>query len=329
VSLPIIILGGSDRSPTELPEQGRDEHPLSGYKGVDIRFRGRPLVEGLLERLARCGHFGPSYVAGPVSVYRRFGDRAVLIDTDGSFGENIRVSLEAVREKHPGSPIAFITCDVLPEAETLLAVMENYARQCPCDFYYPLIRVPEDRTRLGASGWKPSYPVVPRKGQPTVEVLPGHLIVIDPQALRLKFLYRLFDLAYRTRNRSVDYRLAVLLGGVLARLVYQDVLHLLNLRLPNITWDVLRAALPGTGALKRGTLTHAQAESALRSIFVKMRHRKSYPRRRALLPILEGLSLALDIDTEEEARAMGGDLRSEDEVDDETQGDGLDRIERA
>ncbi len=33
-----------------------------------------------------------------------------------------------------------------------------------------------------------------------------------------------------------------------------------------------------------------------------------YPDRAALLPLVEGLSLALDIDTVEEAHAMGGDI---------------------
>jgi hypothetical protein len=97
----------------------------------------------------------------------------------------------------------------------------------------------------------------------------------------------------------------------MARLLYQDLLHLVALRVPNVTWTVVSAAVPGAGALKRGTLTRAKMENALRSIFVKERHRRAHPRRRFLLPIVEGLSLALDIDTEEEARAMGGDVALE------------------
>jgi hypothetical protein len=265
-------------------------------------------VDGLLDRLAGCERLGPVYIAGPVSVYGHLADRAELIDTDGSFGENIRAAIEALRQKHPGSPIAFITCDVVPDKEVLDTVMDQYAAHRPCDLWHPFIRIPDDPARLGAFGWKPSYRVVLREGEPPVNVLPGHLIVIDPEALRLEFLYQLLQLAYRTRNRSIEYRIAVTLSRVLARLLYEDLLHLFTLRAPNLTWGILRATLPTSRALKKGTLTLDRAESSLRVIFVKASHRRRHPDRRTLLPIVEGLSLAMDIDTEEEARAMGGDV---------------------
>ncbi len=307
-ALPIVILAGSDPRPAALPADGRDKHPLAGYKGVDVRIGDRTLVETVVDRLRASGRFDPVYVAGPASGFERTQAESSLIDADGTFGQNIQTSLEAVRSAHPGLPIAFITCDVLPEVDTLRALMDDYARNAPCDLWCPLIHAPEDRKRLGASAWKPAYRIVPREGEGAVGVLPGHLVVVDPDALRLNFLYRLFQLGYRTRNRPIDYRRGVMVRGVVLELLYQDLLHLCTLRAPTLTWSVLSVGIATARELKRGTITRARLERALRKIFVTSRHRKRNPDRRVLVPIVEGLSLALDIDTEEEAREAGGNV---------------------
>ena len=39
--LPLIVLGGSDRKPAQMPDEGSSQHPLTGYKGLDIRIDGR------------------------------------------------------------------------------------------------------------------------------------------------------------------------------------------------------------------------------------------------------------------------------------------------
>ncbi len=307
-ALPIVILAGSDPRPAALPADGRDKHPLGGYKGVDVRIGDRTLVETVVDRLRASGRFDPVYVAGPVSAFGRIQSESSLIDADGTFGQNIQTSVEAVRAAHPGRPIAFITCDVLPEVETLRALMDDYDRNVPCDVWCPLIRAPEDRRRLCASAWKPAYRIVPREGEAAVGVLPGHLVLVDPDALRLNFLYRLFQLAYRTRNRPIDYRRGIMVRGAILELVYQDLLHLFTLRAPTLTWSVLRVGIVAARELKRGTITRARLERAVRMIFVTSRHRKRNPDRRVLIPIVEGLSLALDIDTEEEAREAGGNV---------------------
>ena len=79
--------------------------------------------------------------------------------------------------------------------------------------------------------------------------------------------------------------------------------------MPNLTWSVLRAGIPAGAALRDGTITRQQLESAMRRIFVCNRHRRRHPDRRILTPLIEGLSLALDVDTEEEAREIGGESR--------------------
>lgn len=301
-TIPTIILGGSDRLPVRLPDDARDKHPLTGYKGADLRIRSRPVVEILVERLEASGEFGPIYIAGPASAYGTVKTRAGLIDTNGSLGENIVNSTLEVRSRHPGSPVAFATCDILPDVEALRSAMADWKRRAPCDLWFPLIRAPRDRSLLGASSWKPFYRVVPVRGQPPVDILPGHVLVADPDALRLRFIHSLLDAGYRTRNRSILYRIFVVVGGLVAGILYQDALHALGGRLPTLTRDTIGAGVAASMKLRKGRASVADLEDAVRNIFMKRRHQDLFPDRRVALPILEGLSLALDIDTEEEAR---------------------------
>jgi hypothetical protein len=231
-----------------------------------------------------------------------------LIDCDGTFGQNVQASIETVHPEHPDRPMAFITCDVLPEVETLRTLLDDYDSETPCDLWFPMIHAPEDRGSLGESAWKPAYHIVPNEGHPAVGILPGHLVLADPAALRLKFFYRLAQLAYRTRNRPIDYRRGVIIRGVMLELIYQDLWHLLTLRAPTLTWTVLSVGISTARELREGRITRARLEYNMRQILVTSRHRRRHPERRVRLPIVEGLSLALDIDTEEEARAAGGNF---------------------
>jgi hypothetical protein len=306
--IPLVILGGSDRKSTRLPHGGEDKHPLSGYKGVDIRIGGRPMVETIVERMAAAGRFDPIYIAGPAKVYEGVECGASFIDANGSFGQNIQSSMEVVRAAHPDSPVGFITCDVLPELGSLNELMGDFDRSSPCDLWFPLVQAPEEKERLGASSWKPLYSIRPEEDAPAMRILPGHLVVVDPASLRLKFLYRLFQMGYRTRNRPIDRRRSVMVRKLFLGLLYQDLLHVLGLRFPALTWTVLRAGITAARELRDGTITRARLENFLREIFVKYRHRRRFPDRRVVLPMVDVLWLAKDIDTEEEARELGGDL---------------------
>lgn len=300
--IPLVVLGGSDRRAARLPAAGRDKHPLRGFKGIELTVGGRAVIEILLERFRACGAFDPVYVAGPVAVYRRAGVSAPLIDTDSSFGGNIEASVRVVAGRHPGAPIGFTTCDILPDPETIAQAAVDYRRRAPTDLWYPLVRAPGDRSRLGASAWKPVYRLLPAEGKPTVEILPGHIVIADTAALRLPFVFRLFELGYRTRNRSILYRLTVMTGGLVASILYHDLLRIVGGRRPTLARDILGYGIRGSLRLRRGELTVAGLEDVIRQMFVKRDHRERYPERRVSFPILEGLSLALDIDTEEEAR---------------------------
>ena len=306
VRIPLVILAGSDPRPAELPERARDKHALAGFKSLAVRIGDKTLLENAVEHLGASGWFEPILVAGPRRVYAGHCAGARIVDTDGSLGDNVRAAVEDLALTHPGAAVGFTVCDILPDPRLLDRLMQDYHRNAPCDLWFPMVRAPEQREELGASAWKPAYGVIPAEGQPPVRILPGHLIVGVPSALRLKFLYRLLDLGYRTRNRSIESRRGVMIRGVLADMLIQDLLHLLRLRAPSLTWSVLRASIPAADLLRRGSITRGQLEDTLRKIFVRSRHRRRHPERRVVLPIVDALFLARDIDTEEEASELGG-----------------------
>lgn len=312
--VPVIVLGGRDPRRVALPDGVENLHALAGYKGVAVRIGGRALIDCVVERLERSGEFAPIYIAGPRSIYRDQRARAEVVDVSGGIDETLRAGVEAVRRAHPGLPIAFITCDVLPEHGSLARLMAEFRAAHPCDGFLPMIRAPVDRAALGASAYKPTYQVVPEPGAEPVRVLPCHLVVADVDALRTGFIYRVVRLIYRTRNRPIEYRRAVMLRGILFELLYQDLRDIFRLRLPTLTRSVLRTGLSGVEALKAGTISRARLEEGVREIFVRPRHRRRHPERRVAMPVLDELSLALDIDTEEEARALGADLSADDRL---------------
>jgi hypothetical protein len=303
MTLPLLVLGGGDRKPHHLPPRGRDKHPLTGCKGADVLVGGRRLIDVVLERLTGLPEvFGPFYVAGPARVYREIA-AATLIDTDADFGGNLEAGIERVRHDHPGSPIAVTTCDVLPDRDEILGMLAHYWAHAPCDLWFPLVRLPPDEGSLGESAWKPRYKVLDQNGTPA-RVLPGHLVIVEPEGMRLEFLYRLLQSAYDSRNHSMRYRRWYLLRRMTRSILAHDWRELAGGRLPTMTLDVL-AAVRAARRLIRGTLPEADLECNLRRVFVHRAHRLAYPERRMLLPILEGLSLARDIDTVEEAKALG------------------------
>ncbi len=305
--IPILILGGSDPRPASLPDAGSDKHVLSGYKGRDLSIHGRPMIQMLAERLKESGGFDPIYVAGPEEIYRGFRDLRI-VDTAGSLGKNLRTGLERLRIAHPGSYLGITTCDILPEPDCLRTFLHQSRTHMPFDVFFPLIRIPENRELLGASSWKPTYKVVPEEGREAVAILPGHLLVVNPEAFRLRFTYRLMQIAYRTRNRPIQVRRKEMIRDTFKDLLFEDVRHIFGMRVPRLTWTVISNGLKVARDLKNGTITTARLENSIRRIFIRYRHQKEVPDRRVHLPVMDALSLAKDIDTVEEAREMGGDL---------------------
>ena len=302
--LPLIILGGRDRGTTVLPEAGRDKHVLRGYKAVDIEISGRPLISILIERLSAVGLFEPIFIAGPRAVYEPVVEGVRIIDTDGTFGDNLRASVEAVRAEFPSRLLAVTTCDILPDPEELRQARDDFERHRPREFWMPQIRVPEVYDRLGESAWKPKYRIQPDGETEPASCLPGHLMIVDPAVLRLDLIYRTFGAAYRTRNRPIAYRFAVLVRTFLSTLVWGDVKRLFSGRRPELTWTLVWNGYRITRKLQSGFITQAELEERVSRLWVDSHLRRRHPERRGRLWVCRALSLAKDIDTEEEAREI-------------------------
>jgi hypothetical protein len=307
-SVPLIILAGSDPQPAELPESGAGLHPLKGAKGMDLRIGGRPIIDLLLERVVASACFEPIFIAGPQAVYGEARNGASVIDTDSTFGHNIEAAVEVVMAACPGKPIAVTTCDILPEVDELHRLMEDYYRHAPLDFWFPLILAPEEPRQMGASYWKPKYQIKPSADSEPRTLLPGHLMVVDTAAARLPLIYRSFDVAYRSRNRPILYRLGLIISHVFFGLLVQDLLHLLAFRLPTMTFTVINNGIALALHLRKGIITSEELAERLRRIFVRYRHRRRYPERQGRLPLMHALSLAKDIDTEEEAKEIAREI---------------------
>jgi hypothetical protein len=96
---------------------------------------------------------------------------------------------------------------------------------------------------------------------------------------------------------------------MLSELLGQDLRHLARLEPPTTTWTIAKAGITAARSLRRGTITTERLEKAVADMLIRRSHRKRYGRR-VVIPMLDELSLALDIDTEEEARELGGDVQS-------------------
>ncbi len=303
-TIPLAILGGSDLKHGRAPT-GSGQHTLAAYKGVELSVDGRPLVGALIERFRASAAFGPISIGGPHRLFGGLDSDVQVIDTDADVATNVRAVIDAFLARHPTGPLAIVTCDVLPTAEELAHLARRFHEGPACDVWFPLVHAPEDRLELGPFGWKPEYRVVPSAGAAAIDVLPGHLMILDPRALRLELVYRLLGAAYRTRNLPVSARRRAMLGSTLRGLLYQDLLHLLSLRIPDLTWTVVRHGSRLARALRSGNLALAALEQQLSRIVIAARQQRRHPERGVRLPIVDALTLAEDVDTDEEARALG------------------------
>lgn len=300
--VPLIVLAGSDARPAALPE-GAGVVALAGAKSLDIVIAGRPLIDHVLERLRNTGAFDPIFVAGPRATFGDQRDGAIVIDTNGSLGENIRVALEHVQTSYPGQSLALATCDILPDPDELATALADWRGSGERPFWFCSILVPQG-PRLGASSWKPRYRVAVDADSPQLPVLPGHLVFVRPAHLRLPLLYTCFEVAYAGRNRSVAYRLTVMVGRVLLGLFGQDLRRLLRLERPDVAVTCLFNGITLGRRLAAGTATVPEVERWLTRIYVRRAWRDAHPDRNGRLAILDALSLAKDIDTREEAEEI-------------------------
>jgi hypothetical protein len=308
--IPITILAGSDHTPGHLPESGAGLHPLAVYKGAEVEVGGRHLIELLVEQIAACEGFGPITIAGPTAVYAALDlDDVSWVDTNGSVATNLHAAIDDHLGRHdPGVPMAMVAYDVILSAAELDQLRQLYETDQPCAMWLPAVRMPENKEALGPFAWKPTYTFQrddegdKMKSEP-VEILPGHLAIFHPQSLRLPLLYKLMDLAYRTRNHSVALRRRVMIRSILGTLLLQDLRLLFSFHLPRMTFAVISNGLRLARGLRQESLTIAGLERAIGGMF--LRHARdpwSSPGNGIRLPLVDILSLAEDIDTEEEAK---------------------------
>ncbi|RCU49205.1 hypothetical protein DU002_12710 [Corallincola holothuriorum] len=309
--IPLVILGGKDQRPAKLPDDVSDKHALSAYKGMAIRINNRPIIEVIIERINACGMFGPIYIAGPMNVYQPVSDLAHIIDTDGKLDENVDAALQSISLLHPNGPVAFFACDVLPDPETLKQLTELYRQSGHSDIFFPLIKVPEQTEQLGSSGWKPKYQVIPTGDTQPTTVLPSHLLIINPKALRLRLIFTLTRLAYQTRNRGIEQRKSTMIRGALWFLIKEDLKQLAKFKLPHLTTTVLSNAIAGARELASGSIAQHTLERRLRKILIKARRRVRHRRPLVYLPVVDALELAKDIDTLEEVEELGAELTAD------------------
>ncbi|MDX1503903.1 MAG: NTP transferase domain-containing protein, partial [Thermoanaerobaculia bacterium] len=281
---------------------------ISGPKGVTLLVEGRPLIDLVVERFAASGGFGRLLIAGPGRYYGERRGPAEVVDTDREFAANIRAGMEAARKYSPEA-VCFTTCDLLPDVDEVQRVMEDYYRHAPLAFWFPAIRSPARTDLLGASAYKRRYQLRPEGSKVPEEVLPGHLVMVNPLAMRVELLQSSFELAYRTRTKTVARRFVIIIAGVLWRLLWHDLRAPLRLRLPLLTAEVFFNALPLALGLARGGIRQRTVETCLRRLFATRKWRRKNRGRRGRVPVLDALSLARDIDTRGEAEERSMEVR--------------------
>jgi len=322
--IPITILGGSDRKRSRLPDRASGMHPLAAYKGAALCIDGEPLALLLARRLLASGGFGPVSIAGPERIFgpriaehwdAASGAAPVVIDTDSTVAMNLKAAIGHHEANHAG-PLGILACDVLPTASELSELRARFELARPVGLWLPFIQSPPDPEELGAFAWKPKYRIVPAnpelEGTEAVPILPGHLGIFKPGRLRLRLLFGLMDAAYRTRNRPVATRQWAMMWRVLGSLLVADLLQLLRLRPPTRTFSVISAGLRIGAALRSKELRAADLERIVGDVFLHHEYRK-LPRP-ITLPILTTLSLAEDIDTEEEAADLSAEVLDDAEL---------------
>lgn len=300
--IPITILAGSDHAPGHLPETEAPLHSLStAYKGAEVKVGDRPLIALLVERIEESLAFGPITIAGPAKVYEPLGLKAEIVDTNGSVADNLKAAIDAHRNRFENDPLALLAYDVLLSSEELDQLHKLYGEDSPCAIWVPFVRKPDDQDELGAFGWKPTYSFLSEDGGPPIQILPGHLGILDLDAMRLPILYELLNLAYRTRNHSVKTRKRMMVRSVIGKLLIDDLRTLCALRIPRLTLSVITNGLSIANHLRKGDLSIPALEKAIGGIFLRHGRELKASGRGVRHPVVDILSLAEDIDTEEEA----------------------------
>ncbi|NIP86069.1 MAG: hypothetical protein GTO03_11080 [Planctomycetales bacterium] len=297
--LPIIILGGSDQRPSTVPQQLASTDMLTGFKGATPLPWGRTLAAELIRRVQATKRFLDPVLIGPRQVYQDSLD-AQVVHAQGSLVVTIRTAMEVIAQQcDPAQPVAIMACDILPSSAELLEVLENdYQPHRQAMFWWQMVQATP--AELGASHWKPVYPIRPTAEQQPLTLYPGHLVIFRPQALRVGLASSMLELAYRYRNRDIRRRYLPLVFRSLFRLLAEDLRNLGRLQLPILTIALPVRGLWGYYCLRRQRLTIRQVETNISQLLLHRHYHHAADGRPVVVSVNRVLSLAKDIDTQAE-----------------------------
>lgn len=299
MKIPITILGGSDHRPGPLPEGEKHLHSIGTCKGVDVKIGSKSLVEHLVDSFNQSGKFGPISIAGPLQVYQPLQLDVTIVDTDGSVGENLEEAIKSHTDTYgPSTPMAVATYDIVLQPSDLVYLGEKYALEGNTAFWMPLVSKPDDKTKLGAFEWKPTYQLKECNDSQPIDILPGHLAIFTPESIDWPLLFRLLNFAYESRNHNITERKRHLVKNVIRDLVKTDFRQIRSRRLPHYTFSILKNGLRLASKLRHRQIVLEELQSIIGAMF--LRRDISNPGT-VRFPLVNILALAEDVDTEEEA----------------------------
>ncbi len=301
--LPVLVMaGGNDRVET-IPEGVAPEDVLKGFKGAVRLPSGRCIAGELIQRMRDSGRFEDPVLVGPREVYSGLVDCEVS-DTTGELLANIQRFATLLNERYPDRPVAVSACDILPTADEFRALLdEGYGPSAGSGLWWQMIAAePEE---MGVSSWKPSYPMRPAPREPLLNLYPGHLLVIRPNAIRLDWFNMFLMMAYRYRNRSVYERVIRITLRALGLWLEEDGRLLRNFRCPGRTlaapYGILKTYLRYTA--RRLTVPELAAELSRQIIVRDAAGDMPHP---VAMTVTRIRSFAKDIDTRRELEEIVG-----------------------
>lgn len=194
------------------------------------------------------------------------------------------------------APVAVTTSDILPTAEEFRRLLdESYLPHQDAVFWGQFVAAkPEE---MGASSWKPAYQFRPDHDRPPQNLYPGHVVIAQPDALRLPLAIHLLSLAYRYRNRDLHHRYAHMVARSLWRFLEEDVRNLFRVQLPVLTVSIPYHALNAFFKYRRGKASVGDFERAVAKGFLHRKYLHHAQNRPVVFSLSPIVSFGKDIDT--------------------------------
>ncbi len=301
--LPVLVMAGGNDQVETIPEGVAPEDILRGFKGAVRLPSGRCIAAELVQRMRDSQRFEDPILVGPRRVYEDLVD-CEISDTTGDLLANIQRFATLLSERYPDRPVAVSACDILPTAEEFRTLLdEDYAPSAVSGLWWQMIAA--EAEEMGVSSWKPSYRIRPAPREPLLNLYPGHLLVLRPNAVRLDWFNMFLMMAYRYRNRSIYERLIRITLRAVGLWLEADWRRLRQFRCPGRTfaapYGILKTYLRYTA--RRLTVPELAAELS-RQIMV--RDDAGAMPQPVAMTVTRIRSFAKDIDTRRELEEIAG-----------------------